>query len=55
MKLDMSETISLSYVYDTYGNLNSILSQFNAHEIGLKFQLNNSKSEINEVEAKNEE
>jgi type IX secretion system PorP/SprF family membrane protein len=25
MKLDMSETISLSYVYDTYGNLNSNL------------------------------
>lgn len=55
MKLDMTEMISLSYAYDAYGNLNSIMNQFDAHEIGLKFQLNNNILKNNSEEESIEE
>ena len=39
MKLDLSEMISISYAYDTFGGLNTIMNQLSAHEFGLKIRL----------------
>lgn len=44
MKLELNENISLSYAYDTYGAMNTIINQFSAHEIGLRLQLNSTAS-----------
>ena len=45
MKLDINKQLSLSYGYDTYGGKNTIMNQFNAHELGLKIRLNKKEEE----------
>ena len=45
MKLDLSEMISISYAYDTYGGLNTIMNQLSAHEFGLKIRLREKSNE----------
>ena len=37
--------ISISYAYDTYGGLNTIMNQLSAHEFGLKIRLREKSNE----------
>lgn len=50
IKLDLSEMISISYAYDTFGGLNNVMNQLSAHEFGLKIRLNKKTIVENEVE-----
>ena len=50
IKLDLSEMISISYAYDTFGGLNNVMNQLSAHEFGLKIRLNKKIIVENEVE-----
>ena len=34
-KCDLTEMVSISYSYDTYGGLSNVVSQLSAHEFGL--------------------